>query len=64
VSIVDLQLVFQTSFSDKFIGMCLPGNKCLCWWGRTGPNAVYINAGSYKNRIVVSDDDDDDDDDC
>ncbi|KAK3755610.1 hypothetical protein QZH41_017602, partial [Actinostola sp. cb2023] len=40
--------------SNRYIGLCLINNKCLCWWGRTGPDAVYINAGTYRNRIVAS----------
>ncbi|KAJ7386400.1 hypothetical protein OS493_008524 [Desmophyllum pertusum] len=32
-------------------GVCQSDGRCFCWWGWTGPNAVYITTGVYKNRI-------------
>lgn len=34
-------------------GICQVNGQYLCWWGWTGPNAVYIDEGEYKNRIVA-----------
>ena len=34
-------------------GTCRSDGRCFCWWGWTGPNAVYITSGLNKNRIVV-----------
>ena len=34
-------------------GACQSDGRCLCWWGWTGPNAVYLVSGSFKNRILV-----------
>ena len=34
-------------------GICQIDGRCLCWWGWTGPNAVYINEGVYTNRILA-----------
>ena len=34
-------------------GICQENGRCLCWWGWTGPNAVYIDEGALKNRILA-----------
>ncbi|KAL9951117.1 hypothetical protein ACROYT_G043721 [Oculina patagonica] len=34
-------------------GQCLSNGRCLCWWGWTGPNACYVNGGTYNNRIIA-----------
>ena len=34
-------------------GICQVNGQYLCWWGWTGPNAVYIDEGEYKNRILA-----------
>lgn len=35
-------------------GICLSDGRCLCWWGWTGPNACYVEDGTYRNRIIVN----------
>ena len=35
------------------VGICQQDNRCLCWWGWTGKNAVYIDDGVYRNRILA-----------
>eukprot|EP00794_Sanderia_malayensis_P017308 gene17308-19041_t len=32
-------------------GTCESSDRCLCWWGFTGPNSTYVKAGSKKGRI-------------
>eukprot|EP00112_Aurelia_sp_Birch-Aquarium-sp1_P010107 Seg2175.7 transcript_id=Seg2175.7/GoldUCD/mRNA.D3Y31 product="hypothetical protein" protein_id=Seg2175.7/GoldUCD/D3Y31 len=32
-------------------GKCEKDGKCLCWWGRTGPNSFYVKRGKKKGRI-------------
>ncbi|CAB4027859.1 multiple epidermal growth factor-like domains 11, partial [Paramuricea clavata] len=34
-------------------GICLSDGRCLCWWGWTGPNACYVEDGTYRNRIIA-----------
>ena len=36
-------------------GQCLSSGRCLCWWGWTGPNACYVEKGTFTNRLIVSD---------
>ena len=34
-------------------GICQDNGRCLCWWGWTGPNGIYINGGPLNNRILA-----------
>ncbi|XP_062519594.1 uncharacterized protein LOC134194669 [Corticium candelabrum] len=34
-------------------GSCQSSGRCLCWWGFTGPNAVYIVNGKLHHRILA-----------
>ncbi|XP_062520130.1 multiple epidermal growth factor-like domains protein 10 isoform X2 [Corticium candelabrum] len=34
-------------------GSCQSNGRCLCWWGFTGPNAVYIVNGNLHHRILA-----------
>ena len=34
-------------------GACQQNGRCLCWWGWTGENAVFIKDGQNKNRIMA-----------
>ncbi|XP_032234699.1 protein draper isoform X2 [Nematostella vectensis] len=34
-------------------GKCLSDGRCLCWWGWTGPEACYVDGGTYNNRIIA-----------
>ena len=33
---------------------CQTNGRCLCWWGWTGDNAVYIDGGAHNNRILAN----------
>ena len=35
------------------VGTCQPNGRCLCWWGMTGPNSVYVEGGELHNRIIA-----------
>ena len=34
-------------------GICQKDGRCLCWWGWTGPNGVYIDGGPQNNLILA-----------
>lgn len=34
-------------------GICQKDGRCLCWWGWTGPNGVYIDGGPRNNLILA-----------
>ena len=34
-------------------GICQEDGRCLCWWGWTGPNGVYIDGGPRNNLILA-----------
>ena len=34
-------------------GVCQLSGSCLCRWGWTGPNGVYINVGTKPNLILA-----------
>ena len=34
-------------------GVCQINGSCLCRWGWTGPNGVYINVGAQPNLILA-----------
>ena len=34
-------------------GICLSSGRCRCWWGWTGPNAVKIDSGEFKNQVLA-----------
>ncbi|XP_062519749.1 mucin-7-like isoform X2 [Corticium candelabrum] len=35
------------------VGSCQSSGRCLCWWGFTGPNAVYVVNGNLHHRILA-----------
>ncbi|XP_066916199.1 tenascin-like [Clytia hemisphaerica] len=39
------------------VGSCVTDGeykgKCLCWWGHTGPNALFIETGGNRGRIYA-----------
>ena len=35
------------------VGACQENGRCLCRWGWTGPNGIYINVGNIKNLMLA-----------